>query len=380
MSSTPPPEEAPRSLLDEVIRLGRAYLAAGAEFWGRSWEINARYAQQAMSTAVAAPGTTPQAGDIGSTSSGTYKHYAAELAMVPWLAAARLDAELASSANRGAGHRAGQAVTSQEKSSAFVQGGKSVTLPVSVREARHGLAIYAVPSAAGQRSVDEDGQHFKVVELGRGQTPLAIFIIDQQDGDLGTYGEFGIAFFVIPRDEPWAMPGWYIKMSPVNDAFSRDAGNHLWSYRKTTDYDLALAYANDQHVRCTLSRGSYRVLTISFPRGGSGSSTAIPWYTYTVGNGLRLPRGVPHRTIFTRTSRGERIRAGGAGVKLEPGSAAENASDRLWKLVYDLGLTENSQPFLHSWTEHLSGEFGSPSPCGRQGTAQTQDQSQLPDF
>jgi hypothetical protein len=337
-----------------------------------------------MSNTVAGQGTTPPAGDMVSTIVNTYKHYAAELAIVPWLAAVRFEAELASGASRGAGHRPGKTLAREEKPGTFARGGKSVTLPVSVRDAKHGLAIYAVPTAAGQRSVDEDGKHFKVVELGRGQTPLAIFIIDQRDGDLGTYGEFGIAFFVTPRDEPWAMPGWYIKTSPVNDPFSRDAGNHLWSYRKTTEYDLAFTYEDDQHVRCTLSRGPYRVLTISLPRGGSGSSTAIPWYTYTVGNGTRLPEGMPHRTIFTHTGRGERVRAGGAGVKLEPGSATENAHDRLWKLVYDLGLTENSHPFLHSWTEHLSGEFGSPSPCGSRGTAattpRTQGQSKLPDF
>jgi hypothetical protein len=242
------------------------------------------------------------------------------------------------------------------------------------------LAIYAVPSAIGQQSVDEDGKHFNVVELGRRQTPLAIFIIDQRDGDLGTYCEFGVAFFVTPRDEPWSVPGWYIKTSPVNDPFSCEAGNHLWSYRKTTDYDLAFTYEDDKYVRCTLSRGSYGVLSISFPRGGSGSSTAIPWYTYTLGNGLLLPKGIPHRTTFTRTGRGERIRAGGDGVTLEPSNATENTHDSLEKLVHELGLTKSSHPFLHSWTEHMSGEFGSPVLCRSRSTAGTPDKDQLPDF
>ena len=156
-----------------------------------------------------------------------------------------------------------------------MQGERSVTLPVSVRDARHGWAIYVVPSAVGQQSVDEDGKHFNVVDLGRGQTPLTIFIIDQRDGDLGTYCEFGLAFFVTLREEPWTMPGWYIKTSPVNDPFSRDAGNSLWSYRKTTAYDLAFTYEDDTRVRCTLSRGSYRVLSLSFPRGGSGSPRPV---------------------------------------------------------------------------------------------------------
>jgi hypothetical protein len=233
--------------------LSRAYLAAGADFWERGWEVHTRYAQQAFSDVVSGQAAAQNAGDIVSTITRTYRHYATELAMMPWLAAARLEAELARGANSGAGHRAGQIFTPEKKSSIFAKEGRSVTFPVSVRDARHGLAIYAVPSAIGQQSVDEDGKHFNVVELGRRQTPLAIFIIDQRDGDLGTYCEFGVAFFVTPRDEPWSVPGWYIKTSPVNDPFSCEAGNHLWSYRKTTDYDLAFTYEDDKYVRCTLS-------------------------------------------------------------------------------------------------------------------------------
>src|SRR5215510_1546463 len=121
MSSTPPPRgEAQRSLLGEVIRLGHAYLEAGADFWGRGWEINARYAQQAISNVVSGQEAAQNSGDIVSTIISTYKHYAAELAMVPWLAAVRLDAELASVANRGAG----QTFTSEEKSHTFTKDGK----------------------------------------------------------------------------------------------------------------------------------------------------------------------------------------------------------------------------------------------------------------
>src|SRR5262249_24988527 len=190
----------------------------------------------------------------------------------------------------------------------------SVTLPVSVRDAAHGFAVYTVPAALGQRSLAEDGKHFKVVDLGQGQTPLTLFIVDQRDGDLGKYLEFGLAFFVTPRNEPGAMPGWYIKTSPVNKAFSCEAGSYLRGYRKTTDYDLYLNEDKPDSVCFTLSKGPSPVLTIAFPRGGSGFSTAIPRFTYTVHNDQ------PHRTIFTRTGRGERIRAGGDGVKLEPGS------------------------------------------------------------
>jgi hypothetical protein len=305
-----------------------------------------------MNNIVSGQEATHHAGDIVSAITRTSKHYATELAMVPWLTAACFAAELEHSARDGR-----QRVTKEEESITFASQAKSVTLPVRVRDAGHGFAVYAIPAALGQRSVDADGKHFKVADLGHGQTPLALFIMDHRDGDLGTYWEFGLAFLVTPRDMPWVMPAWYIKTSPVNDRFSCEAGRHLWSYNKTLDYHLNFVYEPDgKWVRFTLQQGSYRVLTIAFPRGGSGSSTAIPWYTYT------LHHGKPHRILLTRTGRGERIRTGGDGVILVPGSTTENAPNSLGKLVHDLGLTGQSRPFLHGWTEHMSGEFGRPLP------------------
>jgi acetoacetate decarboxylase len=341
-----------------------AWLAACQNFWGRSGEIGMRYLRQAM------PGAEPAgSGDLYSESSlrrlGTlYGDWLAEMALVPFLAAEEFVAALDRSS-----------ISVKENSTYFIdeeQGelakdekrGKRIILPLRIRDAAQGLAIYAVSTNAAQSCLDKlveaelrqkQPNPFIVMDIGRGQTPLAIFVAHYREGDLGTHNELGVALFVTPKDHPSAGPGIYLVDLPVDQRLTLGSAG-IWGLPKTlADLRLKLEEAKAHFTflrRRVGERGAVNrpILTITFPRGGTSSSTAIPIYLYT------LLDGRPHKTIFMRSGRGEGLGAGGGLVELHFDDASR---DSLCKLFHDLGLAEK-KPFIEAWSECMSGEFGEP--------------------
>jgi hypothetical protein len=155
--------------------------------------------------------------------------------------------------------------------------------------------------------------------------------------------------------------GLYIVDFPVNTRFALTAGRQVWGYAKSpATVEVTL---EPTHATWRLARESARepVVTVTFPRGGHGASTAIPIPTYTLPAGAS---GEVVRTVVTRTGRGERIRAHGRGVRLELGDPATNASDPFWGVLDYLGVAER-RPMIHAWTEHMAAEFGVPANLGR---------------
>ena len=70
-------------------------------------------------------------------------------------------------------------------------------MPVEVRDAGSGNAMFMVPSEAAQKLIPGDA--FRVVEVAPGQAQALIGIIDYRDNDLGDYNEVAIIFFVQPH-------------------------------------------------------------------------------------------------------------------------------------------------------------------------------------
>jgi Acetoacetate decarboxylase (ADC) len=339
-----------RSLLSDFAQLGLACIDSSMDYWSRSWEIVSRYFKQASVDAFGAGVGSPYvSGDIFQGFTREYRNYVMEMAVVPWLAAERFGAELGEVDHAESGPR--------ERTWSIQN--KPVMLPVRIRDASQGVAIYAVSASLVQKTLDAKHEPFRALELGRGRTPLVIFIMHYREGDLGTHDELGIAFLVTPKHDPSAMPGVYLRAAPVNEAFTYHAGREIWGYRKTVMKGLTFEYAG-KRACCILREGGHELLTISLPRSGSGSSTAIPIPTYT------LIDHIPHRTIFLRSGRGEYIRAGGHHVELTLGADKDLGLGRddddlghTLRLLRTLGLPQRS-PLLHAWTEHMSGEFGIP--------------------
>jgi hypothetical protein len=77
--------------------------------------------------------------------------------------------------------------------------GRKVTLPVKVRDATACAAIYAVRADAA-RAVLAYSSDLDVTEILPGKALCVLGFIRYDDGDLGSYHEFGVGFMVRPAD------------------------------------------------------------------------------------------------------------------------------------------------------------------------------------
>ncbi|MFP8878987.1 MAG: acetoacetate decarboxylase family protein [Myxococcota bacterium] len=222
--------------------------------------------------------------------------------------------------------------------------GQTVTLPCIVRDAGSGNAIFLAPAPAVQALIPADA--FEVVEAAPGQTQAILAVIDYRENDLGDYNEVGIIFMVRPRGAADDESGTFIYRLPVNQSFTCEAGCGIWGFPKTVD-KIDYDYGSDA-VTCRLEMDGQHVLTLTIPRGDEGSdSEELQTQTYTYID------GIPHETPFTTGGRGMSMNPGGQGVVLELGD--HPLADELG----GLGLGESS-PILSTWTEHMTGSFGTP--------------------
>ena len=105
-------------------------------------------------------------------------------------------------------------------------------LPVRIRDASQGLAVYRVGRKAVQAVLDEECSAFRAVDLGSDDTALEVFVVDYREGDLGSHRELGVNFFVTLKSQPYQAPGMYIKELPVDRRFTFTA-RKIWGYPKT---------------------------------------------------------------------------------------------------------------------------------------------------
>jgi hypothetical protein len=220
-------------------------------------------------------------------------------------------------------------------------------MPVEVRDAANGVAIFTVPAAAAARLLP-DGT-FEIVDAGDGQTQLVLGIVDYRDNDLGDYDEVAIVLFVRPRGGPAEDAGTFIYKLPVNQSFTCEAGARIWGFPKTVE-EIRYDYTDD-HATGTLVMDGQLVFTLTVPRGAPAPGTAaeppMEGVTYTYID------GVPHRTRFTTGGTGTIVTAGGTGVTLTLGSHP------IAEALRALGLP--STPIMSSWTEHMCGTFDAPA-------------------
>lgn len=242
--------------------------------------------------------------------------------------------------------------------------GRTVRMPVEVRDASAGVATFLVRSAIARRIVPPD---FEVVELFPRRTALAIALIDYRDNDLGDYKEVSLTFFVRPRgagrDAPgpllprlargvpwlgaWAdlaanRLGTWIWKLPVNQSFTCEAGRTIWGFPKSVE---RIEWTRENgSVRCRLEMDGAHVLTLSVPCGGTRTLPEQPTATYT------LIEGVAHRTRFTQGGSGVGFALGGARIEL----GTHGIADALGAL----GLPKRA--VFTVWTEHMRGRFEAP--------------------
>lgn len=232
--------------------------------------------------------------------------------------------------------------------------GRSVTLPVEVRDARAATAAFVVDAAAARRWLPDDT--LDVTQVWPGRTLLSLGAIDYRDNDLGDYDEISIALFVHPRRgaRRGALSGLadlfrgrletYIHRLPVNQAFTCEAGRGIWGFPKTVD-EIALRTEGDRLV-CDWAQTGRPILRFEAPaRGGR----TLPDQTMTTWTRID---GRWHRTRFTQGGGDARVRPGGARLTLHAHPIADE--------LRALGLPRRA--LFTTWMGHMHGRFEAPEP------------------
>ncbi len=235
----------------------------------------------------------------------------------------------------------------------YVIEGRTVTMPVVVRDATSAAATFLVNAAAARRLLPGPG--LDVVELLPGRALFSIACIQYRDNDLGNYNEVSLAFFVRRRDEPRGVPWlgaalalmrsrlatWIWKL-PVDQAFTCAAGRGIWGFPKTIE-EITFA-ESESRSSCRLVMGGRHVLTMAVPRGGQRALPDASMITYTVIDG-RL-----HRTPFSSGASGVGIHLGGVELALGDHPIASE--------LRALGLPRRA--LLAVWLGNMHGRFEAP--------------------
>ncbi len=235
---------------------------------------------------------------------------------------------------------------------AYVIQGRTVRLPVVVRDAASMSAMFVVPTAGVRRLIPDPRLH--VPELLPARTICVIAGIEYRDNDLGQYNELSIAFFVI-KTETRALPffgmlsgfvrgslGAYIHRLPVTTSFSRDAGRDIWGFPKTVD---TIEFSDHGRERsCRLSVDGTHVLTLAMPRGGRRRMKDMPQDAYA------WREGILWRTPSVMGGEGVGVRLGGAKLVLGDHAIADE--------LRGLGLPRRA--LMSTWVEHMHASFEAP--------------------
>ncbi len=218
--------------------------------------------------------------------------------------------------------------------------GRTVTMPVVVRDASAATAIFEVDAAALRALVPPA---FTVIESSPGRAQVALALIDYRDNDLGAYHEVGLIAFVRPA--AGGPDGSHITRLPVDQPFTCEAGNLIWGFPKTVEQIEVVD--GPGATTWTLSMDDELVLRLTLPAAGAQVMDPIELLSYT------LIDGVPHATTFTQGGAESSI-GFGEGVVLELGSHPFS------KELASLGLP--APAVVTTWTGRMQATFEGPVP------------------
>ncbi|MDX1510229.1 MAG: acetoacetate decarboxylase family protein [Nitriliruptorales bacterium] len=191
--------------------------------------------------------------------------------------------------------------------------GQTVELPVRVRSARSATATFLVPAPAARAWLPDPA--LQLVTPIPGRAVLSIAAVDYIDNDLGDYNELAIGLFVRPasvsngsavRDLLRGRPAIHVRWMPVDQPFTREAGERIWGFPKTVD-EIPLT-VEDGLLEASWIKDGQTVLDLRMPARGGKSLPPADTQSFTMMNG-RLHR-VPFRMAPTdaRVSSGRRVR------------------------------------------------------------------------
>jgi hypothetical protein len=263
------------------------------------------------------------------------------MAMVPWLALARFRTELTTPARRRA------------PTHATIEG-RTIRLPARVATAVQGVAVYGVSRDVATEILLSRQARFTPLTLGAGRAALFVSGIRYAESEFGVYDEIAIALIVTPRDASFA-PGLFLLETFASTRFAALVGRRVWGFPKRVGR-IGVTLEGSRAIWTLWSdTGNTPVLTLAFPRGGGGSSTAIPVDMYSILGGRA------QRSVFMRTGRGERLRVGPGPVTVTIRGHGSTAEYSVVRLLQQLDVPR-APLLLRAWTERMSGQLAAPSP------------------
>ncbi|GAB2864503.1 acetoacetate decarboxylase family protein [Actinocorallia aurea] len=193
--------------------------------------------------------------------------------------------------------------------------GRQIAMPVEIRKARVASAMWAVPARTAQSVIGYSG--LRVLRPGPGLAVCTLAFIEYEDGDLGPYHEFAVAFLVEGKGEGASPVGAFIHWLPVDGEFTLAAGRGIWGFPKVLTH-LPIDWSNPQRA-AVHEKGALAValqVKPGLPVPSSAGTTTVDAYSCI--------DGVTRRTPWVMTPSGVRMRPGGAAVVLGPHPAAED--------------------------------------------------------
>lgn len=225
--------------------------------------------------------------------------------------------------------------------------GRTVTMPVEVRDAAAGVAFFDVDASAAAELLPDA---FDVIETAPGRAQVVIGSFDYRDNDLGDYHEVGITFFVRPAGTTAGdgVDGTFIWKLPVDQRFTCLAGCGIWGFPKTVEQIDVETRPDGGSLTTTLTMDGQLVMRLTVPSAGTDEIPPVEMTTYT------LLDGRPHATPFTQGGTDGSITLGPDGVELELGDHP------IAKELARLGLPGPAT--MSTWIGHMRGTFGEPRP------------------
>jgi hypothetical protein len=186
--------------------------------------------------------------------------------------------------------------------------GRTVSIPVEVRDARSWFATFAVPFDAARSLIDSSGLVPASPLPGRALCSLAF--VDYIDGDLDPYHEVAVAILVREPGSARRRPaGAFIHQLPVDQSFTCEAGRTMWGFPKfLADIDIDVGARGAASVRLTHDGDHVLSLRIGAAPPLPSRGTALDAFSYR--------DGVLRRTRWSLHGSGSRGRPGGCRVEL----------------------------------------------------------------
>ncbi|MBV8992424.1 MAG: acetoacetate decarboxylase family protein [Pseudonocardiales bacterium] len=222
--------------------------------------------------------------------------------------------------------------------------GRTVTLPVAIRDSLFAAAVFSCSADAARRVV-ADERLTPMSIAGRGLASL--MCVKYRDSDLDAYDEVGL--MVAVRGPVRGAIGAYTVELPVSQTFTLEAGRAIWALPKWLARSTVSFHRSGLEVR--LCDGAEFVLTAALNAGGLRIPVPItaPVPCWTVGPDA----GELHHGTFRIRLENLRIRLGGARLVL--------GEHRMARTARALGM---SGPPLCTVVAKMTAELGALPPLG----------------